>query len=164
MLKELDIQNFNENPFTLIGDKWMLIAAGDTNGHNMMTASWGTLGVLWGKNIATVFIRPTRYTIEFIEKFDYFSLNFPINRSVHNICGSKSGRDIDKTKECKLTPVFKNNTVFFEESEFVLICKKIYHSKLIKDNFLVPEIEKNYMGKNYHKIFVGEIMKIYKNE
>lgn len=164
MLKEFDIEKLNKNPFELIGKDWMLIAAGDKNKHNMMTASWGTMGVLWNKKIATIFIRPTRYTLDFVEKNDYFSLNVMTDKKVYNICGSKSGRDIDKTKACNLTPIFLDNTVFFEESELVIVCKKIYISALDNNNFLDPEIEKNYPQKDYHKIFVGEIIKAYKNE
>ncbi|HEY8443832.1 MAG TPA: flavin reductase [Clostridia bacterium] len=163
MLKEFRLKEFNKNPFDLIGNQWMLIAAGDQNKHNMMTASWGTLGVLWNKNVAIVFVRPTRYTCEFIEKHDYFSLNFPLDKKVHNICGSKSGRDIDKTKACNLTPVFADGTVYFKESEMALICKKIYKTELDSKMFLAPEIEKLYPLKDYHKVFIGEIVKAYKN-
>ncbi len=164
MLKEIDIEKINTNPFELIGKEWMLIAAGNQSKHNMMTASWGTLGVLWNKNIATVFIRPSRYTLGFVENNDYFSLNFPIDRKVHSICGNKSGREIDKTKACNLTPVFSDNTVYFQESRLVIICKKIYFSTLDNSNFLNPDIEKNYPKKDYHKIFIGEIIKAYKNK
>lgn len=164
MLKEFDIEKLNENPFKLIGKEWMLIAAGGNNKHNMMTASWGSFGVLWNKNIATVFIRPSRYTLSFIENNDCFSLNFPIDKKIHGICGSKSGRDINKTKACNLTPIYLDNTVYFEESRLVVICKKIYSSELDYSKFLDSEIEKNYPNKDYHKIFIGEIVKAYKNE
>ena len=164
MLKEFDLQSLNQSPFDLIGNQWMLIAAGDSQKHNMMTASWGTLGVLWNKNIAVVFVRPTRYTYEFIEKHDYFSLNFPIDSSVHKICGSKSGRDIDKTKACNLTPVISDGTVYFEESKMVLICKKIFKTEIDPTLFLDLEIEKHYPLKDYHKVFIGEIIKAYKKD
>lgn len=164
MLKEFDVENLNNNTFELIGKEWMLVAAGDNIKHNMMTASWGSLGVLWNKKIVTVFIRPTRYTLEFVENNDYFSLNFPIDRKVHGICGSKSGRDIDKTKASNLTPIYSDNTVYFQESKLVFICKKIYSSVLECSKFLDSEIEKNYPNKDYHKVFIGEIVKAYKNE
>lgn len=163
MLKEFDLKDFNRSPFDLIGNQWMLIAAGDEKKHNMMTASWGTLGVLWNKNVAIVFVRPTRYTCEFMEKHDYFSLNIPTNKKVHNICGSKSGRDIDKTKACNLTPVFSNDTVYFEECEMVFICKKIYKTEFDPNRFLAPEIQKLYPLRDYHNVYIGEIIKAYKN-
>ncbi|HHW89772.1 MAG TPA: flavin reductase family protein [Clostridiales bacterium] len=162
MLKEFDLKTLNKNPFDLIGKQWMLISAGDNKKHNMMTASWGTLGVLWNKNIAIIFVRPTRYTFEFLEKHDHFSLNFPIDSKVHDICGSRSGREIDKTKACNLTPVYSDGTVYFGESEMVIICKKIYQTNIDPDMFLDSEIQKHYPLKDYHKVYIGEIIKAYK--
>lgn len=162
MLKEFDLLSLDKNPFDLIGKQWMLIAAGDKEKHNMMTASWGTLGVLWNKNIAVIFVRPIRYTFEFLEKHEYFSINFPIDSKVHDICGGKSGREIDKTKACNLTPIYSDGTVYFEESEMVLICKKIYATEIDPNMFLDSEIHKNYPLKDYHKVYVGEIIKAYK--
>ncbi|HHT84104.1 MAG: flavin reductase [Christensenellales bacterium] len=160
MLKEFDINEFKFNPFELIGKEWMLIACGDQNAHNMMTASWGGLGVLWEKNVATVYIRPTRYTYEFVQKKDYFSLNFfGGNKAPHKIGGSKSGRDIDKAKAAGLTPVFDCDTVYYKEAELVIICKKLYCGQILKENFLDDNIDKFYPLKDYHKIFIGEIVK-----
>lgn len=162
MLKETNIKYLEFNPFKLIGEEWMLIAAGDEKKHNMMTASWGGLGVLWEKNVATVYIRPTRYTVNFVEKQEYFTLNFfGKNKAPHKIGGSKSGRDIDKAKAAELTPVFENGAVYYEEAELVLVCKKLYCSEFDNKNFVDGSIEKFY-DKDYHKIFIGEITKVLK--
>ncbi|HOK81706.1 MAG TPA: flavin reductase family protein [Clostridia bacterium] len=159
MFKETDIKKLPYNPFTLIGDEWMLICAGNEEKHNFMTAGWGGLGVLWNKNVATVYIRPTRYTLGFVESEPYFALCFfGKDKKVHKVGGNMSGRDVDKTKAAGLTPVFADGTVYFEEAEMVFICKKIYHSVLDNANFLDPETEGFYEN-DYHKIFVGEIVK-----
>lgn len=161
MLKEINISDMKFNPFSLIGDEWMLVAAGNEQKHNMMTASWGGLGVIWNKNVSTIYIRPTRYTLDFVEKEDYYSLNFfGKNKAPHKIGGSKSGRDMNKAKEANLTPIFENGTVYYEEAELVIICKKLYHSVLNNQNFLDAEIESFYAEKDYHRIFIGEITKI----
>ncbi|MFW5780727.1 MAG: flavin reductase family protein [Bacillota bacterium] len=165
MHKEIDIKKMKFNPFTMIGEEWMLIAAGDENDSNMMTASWGGLGVLWHKNVATAYIRPTRHTLKFVEEKEYFSLCFlGENKAAYKVCGSKSGRDTDKAKEANLTPIFENGTVYYKESRLVFICKKIYHSTLDNKNFLDESIESLYSGGDYHKIFVGEIVKVLENQ
>ena len=75
-LKEQNIEDFICNPFFKIGKEWMLITAGTKEKINTMTASWGSLGVMWGKNVAFTFIRPQRYTKEFIDDNNTFSLCF----------------------------------------------------------------------------------------
>ena len=97
----------DRNVFQLIGSDWMLITAGTPESYNTMTASWGGMGVLWGKNVCFCFIRPTRHTYQFIEKADVFSLSFfeERYRGALEICGTKSGRDIDKAAATGLIPV-----------------------------------------------------------
>ena len=161
MFKQIDIKKMKFNPFKLIGDEWMLIAAGDEKAHNMMTASWGGLGVLWNKKVVTVYIRPTRYTLHFVDANEYFSLCFlGENKAPHAVCGSKSGRDIDKAKEAGLTPIFDNNTVYYKEARLVFICKKLYFYNLENQNFLDKKIEDFYNKNDYHKIFIAEIVKV----
>lgn len=160
MLKEIDIKSINFNAFSLIGDEWMIIAAGNKNNHNMMTASWGGLGVLWNKNVATIYVRPSRYTLEFLNTNTAFSLNFfGDNKALHKIGGAMSGRNIDKTKAANLTTTYQENTVFYQEAKLVLICKKLYFSEFNSQNFLSPDIESFYPLKDYHNIFIGEIVK-----
>ena len=97
-------------------------AAGNSEKYNMMTASWGFAGEMWGNDCMMTVIRPQRYTMEFINNSDYFTLSFyGDNKDIHKICGSKSGRDTDKAKLAKLTPVFSDNTVYFEEARLVII-------------------------------------------
>ncbi len=151
-----------DNVFKAVGKDWMLITAGDDKGFNTMTASWGGLGVLWNKSVAFTFIRKQRYTYEFTEDKDLFTLCFfdEDYRNALSICGSKSGRDIDKVKETGLTPVHIDGTTYFDEARLVLVCKKQYFQDIDPKNFLNPDIEKNYPAKDYHRMYIGEIVKV----
>ena len=100
-MKKLEVKDLKENFFEAIGKEWMLVTAGTKEKFNTMTASWGGIGWLWNKPVAFVFIRPERYTYEFVEKNDHLTLSFlgEENKKIHAICGSKSGRNIDKVKD-----------------------------------------------------------------
>lgn len=150
-----------DNVFGLIGSEWMLISAGDSAGYNTMTASWGGLGILWGRPVATIYIRPQRYTREFIDKHDFFSLSFfgSGQREALSFCGSKSGRHVDKAKETGLIPVFSDNTVYFQQARLVFICKKIYFQDIDPARFLDASLQSNYMNGDYHRMYIGEIVK-----
>ena len=97
MFHETEIQKLSFNPFTKIDKEWMLVTAGNAEKCNTMTASWGGLGVLWNKYVSFLFIRPQRYTMEFLEREDYYSLSFfgSSCREALSYCGSHSGRDGD---------------------------------------------------------------------
>ena len=119
-------QEFNESPFRLIGDEWMLIAAPDDSkesGLSAMTASWGGLGVLWNENVATVYIRPQRYTYSLVEASDRFTLCFfdSEHKKALRLCGSRSGRDLDKLKECGLTSEIIDGVSVISEAKTVMI-------------------------------------------
>ena len=105
-LKEVDVKSLNISPFTAIGDDWMLVTAGDQDSHNTMTASWGGLGVLWGAPVATCYIRQSRYTKEFVDASQTFTLSFldPARyRRELGYLGRVSGRDEDKIAACGLS-------------------------------------------------------------
>ncbi len=161
--KEITPKDLTENAVDLIGLNWMLIASGDKEKYNMMTASWGGLGVIWHKPVCFIFVRPSRYTYEFIEKNDQFSLNFFTEdyRPILNVCGSKSGRDINKMKECKLTTTAENGTIYFNEARITLVCKKLYYDDLKSDHFLHPIQDNFYKNGNFHRMYIGEILKCY---
>lgn len=159
--KTVKPEELDSNVFTLIGSTWMLVTAGNKESFNMMTASWGGLGVLWHKNVSFIFIRPCRYTYQFIEKSNTYTLSFfdPKYKDVLNICGTKSGRDCDKVKETGITPAeTANGSIYVSEAKLVVECKKIYHQDLEPDHFLDPGIMKNYPEKDYHRMYVGEII------
>lgn len=158
--KEINIKDLDENFVKIVADEWMLVSAGDETKYNMMTASWGGFGEMWGKDVALTVIRPQRYTKEFIDNNDYFSLSFyGDNKKIHGVCGKKSGRDVDKAKEANLTPCFDEKSVYFKEARLVFICKKIYCQKIEPECFIDKDNLKWYDG-DFHYSYVGEVEKV----
>ncbi len=167
MLSKIEANTISENVFDMIGKRWMLITAGEPDHFNTMTASWGGLGVIWSKNAATIYVRKHRYTFEFLEKSDYFTLSFfgPEYRKALQICGSESGRDCNKVEKAGLTPiVLPENAVTFDEAENVLLCKKLYRHEIGPEFMLDPDIDKIYPQKDYHVMFIGEIITAYRKD
>jgi flavin reductase (DIM6/NTAB) family NADH-FMN oxidoreductase RutF len=154
------------NAIDMIANEWMLITAGDEETYNTMTASWGTLGQLWGKNVSTCYIRPERFTYEFIEKNDCYTLCFfdEEYREALQYCGTKSGRDhLDKNKAevAGLTPACtENGSVYFKEASLVLECKKLYAEQFRPECFINDDVLKSIYdeSKGIHKAYVGEIV------
>lgn len=162
MFKEINAKEIDLNIIKAIADEWMLITAGDESGYNMMTASWGFAGEMWGADSVIAMVRPQRYTMEFIDGKDYFTLSFyGDNKDIHKVCGSKSGRDINKTEATGLTPVFADDTVYFEEARLVIVCKKQYVQRLCEDNFVDKEPLRWYQDKDYHYMIIGKIEKVF---
>ena len=169
--KSVEPKNLHENIFDLIGDKWMLVTAAKPDKKiNTMTASWGGMGIMWGKPVASCVIRPVRYTYEFMEESNYFTLAFfpEEYRNALNILGTKSGRDGDKIKESGLTPAvikIDNSEVFsFEEANITMICRKLYYHDVNPANFIDPDLDKNYPKKDYHRMYFGEIVNCFVQE
>ncbi|HFL3237356.1 TPA: flavin reductase [Clostridioides difficile] len=161
--REVKIEELQFNPFTKIGKEWLLITAGDSEKFNTMTASWGGVGVYWGKNVVTTYIRPQRYTKEFVDSNDTFTVAFfdETYREALNICGTISGRDINKIEKAGLTPYFVDDTVAFEEANMIIVCKKLYHGNMPAENFDAKENDKKwYPEKDYHTMYISEIIKV----
>lgn len=160
LFSEINPKDFTDNAIKLIGLDWMLIAAGDVKNYNMMTASWGGLGMLWHKPVCFIFVRPSRYTFDFLEEKELFSLNFFTDnyRSILNFCGSNSGRDVNKMKAVTLTPVEKNDFVFFDESRLVLLCNTLYFHDINPDHLLPLLTAKVYKNGDFHRLYIGEIL------
>ena len=129
-----------------------------------MTVAWGSFGCMWNKPFAQVVVRPSRYTHEFTEKFDSFTLcSFPENqKETLQYLGSVSGRDEDKIIRSGLTPIAAQKTAspVFEEADLVIECRKMYYDTMKPANFLDSTIEKNYSGSDYHTVYFGEILRI----
>lgn len=160
---EIKTEKLNESPFKLIGKDWMLITAEKEGKVNTMTASWGGLGVMWGKDVAYVVIRPQRYTKEFVENSDTFSLTFFDDeyKKILGYLGKVSGRDEDKITNSNLTISHSDNTPYFEEGKVVIVCKKLYNQKLDPKCFLEDGIDERwYKEKDYHVLYIAEIKKI----
>lgn len=157
-----------EDAFTLISKEWMLVTAGGKDNYNTMTASWGGIGWLWNKPVAIIFIRPERYTHDFIEANDRLTLSFydESYRKALQICGSKSGRDIDKAKECGITPVeTESGSTTFAEARMTLDCRKLFKSDMEAAHFidksLVSQWYNDQPGGGMHSIYIVEIEEIY---
>jgi Conserved protein/domain typically associated with flavoprotein oxygenases, DIM6/NTAB family len=164
-LKKINIEELQFNPFTAINKQWMLITAGDETKHNTMTASWGSLGELWRHYVSTIHIRPQRYTLDFVESQEYYSLCFfdESHRGTLNFCGTKSGRDFDKGKECNLTPLFDENAPYYKEAELVFICRKLYKQEMTAESFIDKSIiDSCYPLADFHHTYIGEIVSVLK--
>lgn len=162
-MKEIALENLEFNPWTKIGKEWFLISCGDEKGYNMMTASWGFMGEMWGKNVIETVVRHNRYTFEFMEKNDLFTVSFlpQDKKEALRFCGAKSGRNCDKAKESGLTPVFSDGTVTFAEAELVFICRKLYSDDFDLDKLSRENRDKWYGTDPVHRRYYGEIIKAY---
>lgn len=162
-LIEILPEQISDNPFKLIGRDWMLITAGSLASFNMMTASWGAVGELWGKRVAFCFVRPHRYTFQFMEQATHYTLSFfdEAYRPALDYCGSHSGRDVNKAQATGLTPaVGAEGAVYFAQARLVLVCRKLYAQDLAPDCFVDPQIgPRNYPQRDYHRMYVGEIVR-----
>lgn len=161
--KEILPELIKKNPFQAIGKEWMLVTAGNEDKINTMTASWGGLGVMYGKNVAFVVIRPQRYTKEFIDREETFSLSFLEKnyRDVMNYLGTVSGRNEDKIAKSGLTVERYENTPFFNEANLVLICKKLFRQTLEGGSLLKESLASTwYPSKDYHTLYIAEITKV----
>lgn len=140
----------------------MLVAATDKDGKtNAMTASWGGLGVLWGKKVAFVFIRPQRYTKKFVDDAENFSLSFfeESYKPMLGYMGKVSGKNEDKIKKSGLTVQDKDGAPVFKEASLTLVCRKMYRQTLEEDCFVdKTNIGKWYPQKDYHDMYVAEIV------
>ena len=156
--QERKIEEMQVNPFQLIGKEWMLITAGTEEKANTMTASWGGMGVFWGKNVITTYIRPQRYTKRFIDTNDTFSVSFFSEeyKKILAYCGKVSGKDEDKIKNAKLSTCFYEGTPYFEEAKLVFICRKMCEGEIKPELFIDKEAdEKWYPQKDYHRMYMG---------
>lgn len=164
MLRKIDVKDLKDNTFSLIGDEWMLVTAGTADSCNTMTASWGGLGIVWGEPAATIYIRPQRYTKEFIDREEYFTLSFfgPEYKKELAVCGAKSGRELDKIKECGFTVACgEGGAPYFEQARLVLVCRKRYAQEM--DAAAMPDDvkEKWYPQRDYHTMYIGQIVEAY---
>ncbi len=152
------------NAMKLIGKDWMLITVRDGDGANAMTASWGSLGVLWNKNVCTCFIRPQRYTYGLVEENDRLSFAFLPEeyRRALRYCGSHSGREGHKLVDAGLSTCNLDGVPVIAEADTVIICRKLYVDDIKENSFVDRELLSNYEQKDYHRFYICEIEKAYK--
>ncbi len=166
-MKEISLDKFEFSPFNKIAKDWMLVSAGTPESCSTLTASWGGVGVLWGKNVVFSFIRPQRHTLEFIDQEDYFSITFLKDgyRDALNYCGSHSGGENQKITEAGLHLAEFKEAPIFKEASLTFICKKLYRQPL-EPKYLLDQTldERWYPNKDYHNMFVGEIVHVFSND
>lgn len=168
-MKEINVNELLMNPMDKIAHEWMLVTAGTLKkGFNTMTASWGHLGSIWGHGggmpTSVIFVRPQRYTKEFIDREEYYTLSFfPAEyKKALGYLGSHSGRDEDKVKAVGFTPVQAGESVTFEEASLTLVCRKLYRAPIVEEGFIDKSVvEDCYPKRDFHDMYVGEIVEVY---
>lgn len=163
-MREIPIETLQFNPFTRIADEWMLLTAGtEQHGYNTMTCSWGHLGAIWGHPTAVCYVRPQRYTREWMEREGLYTLSFFEGRKKElSYLGTHSGRNEDKVAATGLTPVFGEGTTWFQEASLVFVCRKQYRGALSAENFTDSDvITTHYPNRDFHDVYIGEIVKMF---
>lgn len=165
-VSKIDLNDFTPDIFNLWNNRWFLLTCGDykKGDFNTMTVSWGSFGIMWNKPFAQVVVRPTRYTYEFMEKYDNFTLSSfsEKHRKELSFLGSKSGRAVDKIKISGLKPIAseKVSSPVFAEADLTIECRKIYWHDFKPENFLSPEIITHYKHEDFHREYFGEIINL----
>lgn len=166
---KIEASELPDNVIELIGKEWMLVTAGKKESYNTMTASWGGIGFIWNRPSTFVFVRDSRYTYEFLQREDSFTLSFFTEeyRKALGICGSKSGRDTDKVQEAGLTPLeTPSGLMSFAEARMIIECKKMFVQELDYAN-LTELYKSQIMNESYtdepskHQQFISEITAIW---
>ena len=154
--------DFNTDIFTLFDKKWALLTAGTKENFNTMTIGWGGLGTIWGRSVASVYVRTSRYTHSFMDNNDYFTVSFypEAYRKILGILGSKSGRDMDKMHQSGLTPITAGPSMTFSEAQVTLVCKKLFVQRL--DSKKIPQdiIDRYYTNDAEHDMYIGQVVDI----
>ena len=146
--------------------QWFLLTAGDlaAGRFNTMTVGWGGFGIMWKKPMALVVVRPTRHTRSLMDEYPEFTLcGFGSReREALEYCGSHSGRDVDKVAETGLTPVASSRVRApgFDEAELIVECRQMYWQDFDPRRFLGEFIEGNYPNKDYHRMYLGEVLAV----
>ncbi len=165
--RPINYSEFLIQPHTILARQWLVLTCGDFEAgrFNSMTIGWGSFGVMWNMPFAQVVVRPGRYTFEFMNRYDSFTLCAfgKKYRDALQILGSRSGRDIDKIAEAGLTPIPSTKVAApgFSEAQLIIELRKIYWNDFNPEHFLDPSIEENYPNKDYHRMFFGEIVAIF---
>lgn len=148
--------------FEAFHSDWALVTAGTPEDFNTMTIGWGGLGTLWSRDVATVYVKPCRYTHDYLEKNDVFTVSFFPEEYKKDLAllGRKSGRDGDKVAETALTPVSVGSSVGFKEASLTILCKKIYRQDLDVSAMPAEVIDDYYTEEAPHTMYVGEVLEV----
>lgn len=167
-LHAVDIKTLTPDILNVFDNQKALLTAGNRDGLNTMTIGWAQMGTVWGLPMCTVYVRPERYTYAFMEAQEYFTVSvLPLEHKTTTMvyCGTKSGRDVDKVRDCELTVSYgAGDAPFFEEAEWVLVCKKVYAQDMTETHVTDGEKILPYYGAkgNWHKMYMGQVVEAYK--
>ena len=152
----------NAEVFSQFDRKWALVCAGTLEHHNAMTISWGGLGTLWSRPVATVYVKPVRHTYGFMEESDWFTVSFygEEYRRALEVMGTISGRDTDKDGAAGLTPVAAGEGVTYAQAEVTLLCRKIYRQDLDTAHMPPEVVDTYYRTEAAHRMYVGEVVDV----
>ena len=163
----VDIKNLEFSPVKAIGDDWGILTGVSDEGFNSMTVSWGSIGVMWNRPCVFAFVRPQRHTYKFMEGGEFFSLAI-MNKDIHDrmtVFGRASGRDVDKYAVSGFTAAEHEGVYFPEEADMVFICRKISAGDVKPEWFVDDKIDSaNYPNRDYHRMFIGEIITTLKKD
>ena len=168
-MMEISYRELSVNPMTLFGEEWFALASGnEKDGANTMTIAWGHMGSLWERGshanrlpTVCVYVRPTRYTKEIMDRESLFTLSLIEDRKALGYIGSHSGRDGDKFVAAGLTPVYEDETVYCKDARMVFVCRKLYQASLREEGFADKNlIDFNYPMRDFHEVYIGEIIKV----
>lgn len=155
------------NAYDAFHRSWALVTAGEMGHFNTMTVSWGGIGCLWNRQVCTVYIRPSRYTYEFMEQYDHFTVSFYPEecKKALGILGSVSGRDCDKVGKAGFDPVPFGGSVTFAQAKTTLLCKKLFWQDMTLEQIPADIREQFYReGETVHRIYIGEIVAVHGEE
>lgn len=164
-MKKIALDELSFDALTKTHRESAVLAAGAPGDFNMMTIGWATYGTLWREPVTTVYVRHSRYTHEFTEKYGRYSVTFlkpGHEKLLATTLGRQSGRDIDKMHESGLTPIFLDGAPAFEEAALTLICEKVYRGEITEDQFLDrAPVERHYADHDMHTFYVGRVIAAY---
>lgn len=165
--KEIELKDLYFEANKSFNNGWGVLAATNKEGKtNCLTISWGTYGELWNKPILIAFVRPERYTHQFIGDSEYFSINFFDDKYKKDLSylGTHSGKDEDKVAHVGFHYLKNKYTSYFEEANLVFILKKLYEDDFKRENFIDKSIVSDiYRGENkLHSFYIGEVIKVLK--
>lgn len=165
--RKIEPKELEGNVFKMFDTEWALLTAGTPESFNTMTISWGGLGWLWRRPVSFIFVRRDRYTFQFVEQNDCFTVCFFDENECRDqlrLLGTKSGRDSDKMNSSGLTPVWIDGQPAFAEAKAVLVCKKLYSHQF--DSAKIPEeiiatCYPNVPPEVLHMVYTSEIIGCY---
>ncbi len=154
--------NYTADVFKQFSTDWAIAAAGKPGDGNGMTIAWGGMGTIWNKPVVTLYVRPCRYTHDFLEREDYFTVTFYDEkyREALNIMGTKSGKDCDKAALAGLTPVAVGESIGYAEAKVTVLCRKIYTQELELSLMPADVVQRQYPDNEPHTMYIGEVVEI----